>query len=410
MLVQMKNYLENSVLPAIRAKNGAAKLKEFAMRWENHKVLSEFMRRFFDIVDRGYVAGSAHESLSAISLRKFKNILFDSAAKSDMLTAMLDIVKTHRQSGVMDDTSSDLLKGCSEIFYTLGLTSAPNFSKIQRLVVQKGGKFNVPAQLEVLENTTQTEGTAFVEVGQNLSVYKEDYEREFLIKSQKYFEERSNECVAALALPDYMRAVKRTLDDEEARVARYMHSSTGPKLKKLIVECMLAEPKQTQLLGKAGSGLECQLANALEEAKSGGTSAMDNLALIFDMVGLVDNGGEQWVTIKGISPAKSLSGGHTAMADLVGGWMRRTGLSFVEERKSNIEREAEKCVGYLLTPDLPTRASLSHERCNPSLSLFFLLLTMDLHLALCTSRALLPLSSRCRALRCGKVRQARAHP
>ena len=409
MLVQMKNYLENSVLPAIRAKNGAAKLKEFAMRWENHKVLSEFMRRFFDIVDRGYVAGSAHESLSAISLRKFKNILFDSAAKSDMLTAMLDIVKTHRQSGVMDDTSSDLLKGCSEIFYTLGLTSAPNFSKIQRLVVQKGGKFNVPAQLEVLENTTQTEGTV-VEVGQNLSVYKEDYEREFLIKSQKYFEERSNECVAALALPDYMRAVKRTLDDEEARVARYMHSSTGPKLKKLIVECMLAEPKQTQLLGKAGSGLECQLANALEEAKSGGTSAMDNLALIFDMVGLVDNGGERWVTIKGISPAKSLSGGHTAMADLVGGWMRRTGLSFVEERKSNIEREAEKCVGYLLIRICP-RVLPFLMSAQTLLSLFFfLLLTIDLHLALCTSRALLPLSSRCRALRCGKVRQARAHP
>ena len=341
----MKNYLEKSVLPAIRAKNGAAKLKEFAMRWENHKVLSEFMRRFFDIVDRGYVAGSAHESLSAIALRRFKDILFDSAAKTDMLTAMLDIVKTHRQSGVMDDTSSDLLKGCSEIFYTLGLTAAPEFSKIKFLVLEKSGKFNVPAQLQVLENTSQTEGSV-VEVGLNLSVYKEDYEREFLVKSQKYFEERSNEAVASMALPDYMRLVKRMLDDEEKRVARYMHKSTGPKLKKLVVECMLAEPKQTQLLGKSGSGLESQLTNALEEAKSGGTAAMNNLALIFDMVGLVDNGGEVWVTIKDISPTKSLSGGHTAMADLVGDWMRRTGLSFVEERKSNIEREAEKYVGH----------------------------------------------------------------
>ena len=37
-----------------------------------------------------------------------------------------------------------------------------------------------------------------------------------------------------------------------------------------------------------------------------------------------------------LSPATCLPGGHTAMADLVGDWMRKKGLGFVEERKSNI--------------------------------------------------------------------------
>ena len=93
------------------------------------------------------------------------------------------------------------------------------------------------------------------------------------------------------SLPDYMRMVKEVLVMEEKRVARYMHPTTWPKLKKLVVECMLADPIQSQLLSKTGSSLECQLDNAMEEAKSGGTTAMKNLALIYQMIGLVDNDG-----------------------------------------------------------------------------------------------------------------------
>ena len=48
-----------------------------------------------------------------------------------------------------------------------------------------------------------------------------------------------------------------------------------------------------------------------------------------------------WVTMDSLSPAKRLPGGHKAMADLVGEWMRKKGLGFVEERKSNIESEAK---------------------------------------------------------------------
>ena len=90
-----------------------------------------------------------------------------------------------------------------------------------------------------------------------------------------------------------MRMVQKTLAMEEKRVDECMHFTTNPKLKKLVVECMLAEPIQTQLLSKAGSSLECQLDNAIQEVKSGyyRTTAMQNLALIYQMVGLVDNDG-----------------------------------------------------------------------------------------------------------------------
>ena len=131
----------------------------------------------------------------------------------------------------------------------------------------------------------------FTQVGENLSVYVNDYEIDFLKASKEHFERKANEGLADLALPDYMRMVQKTLAMEEKRVDEYMHSTTNPKLKKLVVECMLAEPMQTQLLSKAGSSLECQLDNAMEEAKSGGTTAMQNLALIYQMVGLVDNDG-----------------------------------------------------------------------------------------------------------------------
>ena len=279
----MTNYLRDGVLPAIRSKTGTSKLEEFAMRWENHKLLSEFMRRFFDIVDRGFVAGSPHASLSAVALTKFQEILFDGEVKREMLDAMLEIVAKHR-AGERDAKSEQLLKACSEIFYTMGITKAVDFDKIKLLVEAKRGTYTVPDKLPLLPNAAGQSDRKWVQVRDNLEVYEIAYETPFLRKSQEYFRIKAQEWMASSSLPEYMAKVKRLMAKESERVDCYMHANTKNKVLKLIVQQMLAEPMQTPLLSKAGSGLEAQL----DAASQKDPRAVTNIALIFEMVSHVD--------------------------------------------------------------------------------------------------------------------------
>ena len=320
------DYLRDGVLPAIRSKTGAAKLEEFAMRWENHKLLSEFMRRFFDIVDRGFIAGSPHPSLSAIALTKFQEILFDGDVKREMLDAMLGIVAKHR-AGERDAKSEQLLKACSEIFYTMGITKAVDFDKIKLLVEAKRGTYTVPDQLPLLPNATSASCKS-VKVRDNLEVYEVAYETPFLRKSQEYFRIKAQEWMASSSLPEYMAKVKTLMAQESERVDCYMHPNTKNKVLKLVVQQMLAEPMQTPLLSKAGSGLEEQLDAAsqvssfllfasffsslitsfflLYAASQMDPRAVTNIALIFEMVSHVDCASRCEVTPRGQRAASAV--------------------------------------------------------------------------------------------------------
>jgi hypothetical protein len=130
----LHEHLTQTVLASIRAKSGHAKLVEFALRWENHKIMSEVMRVFFLEVDSSFITGlpsPPHKrslpSLSAVALIEFKSVLVDAAALADLQQTMLGIIAEHRRKGAMDDDGSTLLKATAEIFYTLGLTVSFSF-------------------------------------------------------------------------------------------------------------------------------------------------------------------------------------------------------------------------------------------------------------------------------------------
>jgi hypothetical protein len=43
----IQHYLENTVRPSLRDHHGEFLLKEVKRRWENHKILNEWLRKFF---------------------------------------------------------------------------------------------------------------------------------------------------------------------------------------------------------------------------------------------------------------------------------------------------------------------------------------------------------------------------
>ena len=284
---EMKRRLVDSSLPAVQAKHGEAKLQEFRRQWEQHKVMSEFMRRFFDIVDRGYVANSAHLSLSAIALQLFKDVLFDADAKTEMVRAMLGIVARHRARGQtgstalrgasasasalraasFDEEGCRLLRQCSEIFYTLGVTAARGFNLLHHMVTVKRGQYVVPETLPLLPSEEVGEAAPKpIVVGEHLRVYRDDYERPLLVASLAHFKILADDAFARCTVVEYAAVVQRTLARERARVDAYFHSTTKEKLAKLVLLAMVAEPRQSELLRSPTSGLLRLLDAVVDEA------------------------------------------------------------------------------------------------------------------------------------------------
>jgi hypothetical protein len=396
---EMKRHLCCTALPAVQAKHGEAKLQEFRQQWEQHKVMSEFMRRFFDIVDRGYVANSTHLSLSAIALQLFKDVLFDADAKAEMVRAMLDIVARHRARGEcgcsgsgsalrgssacapraasFDEEGCRLLRQCSEIFYTLGVTAARGFNLLHHMVVVKRGQYVVPETLPLLpSDEVGTAAPSAIVVGEHLRVYRDDYERPLLVASLAHFKVIADDAFARCTVVEYAGVVQRVMARERARVDAYFHPTTKAKLSKLVLLAMVAEPRQTALLRSPtsgllrlldavvdeaavlGSGARAELGSAELESSGAGVgarregeapgasasagewrlrkSAKVDVALVFATVALIENGGALWVRIGAVAPHATLRGGHKPMAAIVGEWMQSRGLAFVEARKQRV--------------------------------------------------------------------------
>jgi len=49
----IQNYLTGIVLPSLRDHHNEFLLKEMKRRWENHKIMNEWMRKFFMYLVRG---------------------------------------------------------------------------------------------------------------------------------------------------------------------------------------------------------------------------------------------------------------------------------------------------------------------------------------------------------------------
>lgn len=224
------DYVQRQVLPALKDKTDIALMKELLHRWSNHKIYVKWMDRFFTYLDRYYVKLQSVEPLSNRGYIIFHQLVFEEC-KKDTRNALLRVINLERQGEHIDQ---DLVKGIIEMFIDLGLGS-PN-------------------------------------------VYNTEFEESFLPASSDYFVRQASGWLSEDSFPEYLRKAEGALNAEEQRVTNYLHRSTLPKLKHVVIQALLSQP-QPQLLEKE-TGVVYLLDNDKKE----------DLARMHRMFSLVDNG------------------------------------------------------------------------------------------------------------------------
>jgi len=226
----MSDYVQRQVLPALRDKTDIGLMKELLHRWSNHKIYVKWMDRFFTYLDRYYVKLQSVEPLAGRGYSIFHQLVFE-VVKKDTRTALLRVIDSERQSEQIDQ---DLIKGIIEMFIDLGIG--------------------------------------------NLNVYTTEFEEALLPASSDYFVRQASGWLLEDSFPEYLRKAEAALTAEEQRVTDYLHRSTQPKLKHVVIQALLAQP-QPQLMEK-----ETGVVYLLDNDKR------DDLARMHRMFSLVDSG------------------------------------------------------------------------------------------------------------------------
>ena len=95
----ISDYIERAVLPALRDCHDVALLRELARRWDSHKVMTRWISRFFNYLDRYYITRHSLTPLKDVAIEQFRNLV----CRGELGTASAAAAAAALQSDVADD-------------------------------------------------------------------------------------------------------------------------------------------------------------------------------------------------------------------------------------------------------------------------------------------------------------------
>ncbi|XP_024398790.1 cullin-1 [Physcomitrium patens] len=200
-----EDYIKSKVLPALREKHEEFMLKELVKRWDNHKIMVRWLSRFFNYLDRYFIARRSLPALSEVGLMCFRDLVY-AEIKINVKDAVIALIDREREGEQIDRA---LLKNVLGIFVEIGMG--------------------------------------------NMDAYESDFETFMLQDTASYYSRKAASWIEEDSCPDYMLKAEECLKREKERVGHYLHASSEHKLLERVQHELLTQ-YEPQLLEKEHSG------------------------------------------------------------------------------------------------------------------------------------------------------------
>lgn len=209
-------YIEEVVMPSLRDRQDEVLLNKLLEHWKNHKVMVRWLSRFFNYLDRYYIARHNLHSLADVGLLVFRDSVYIEI-KDKASAAILSSIEGERKG---DLVNTALLRDILGIYQEVGM------------------------------------GT--------MDAYQLDFEGALLIDTSSFYRRRAAAWIVSDSTPDYLIKSEEALKAEEHRVDAYLHQTTRPKLLQA-AETELLAVHQNALLDKEGTGAAALLIDDKKE-------------------------------------------------------------------------------------------------------------------------------------------------
>eukprot|EP00249_Psilotum_nudum_P024291 c29145_g1_i4 orf=176-2410(+) len=205
-----EEYINLMVLPALREKHDEFMLRELVKRWNNHKIMVRWLSRFFNYLDRYFIARRSLPALNEVGLVCFRDLVYQEM-KHNVKDAVIALIDREREGEQIDRA---LLKNVLGIFVEIGMGA--------------------------------------------MDAYENDFEFFMLGDTAAYYSRKAALWIEEDSCPDYMLKAEECLKREKERVGHYLHASSEQKLLEKVQQELLSQYEQ-QLLDKEHSGCHALL-------------------------------------------------------------------------------------------------------------------------------------------------------
>jgi len=233
---QMERFIYKEVVALLLDTSvvGLPVVVAFSRAWEANKSMTKWMQLMFQHMDKGYIVNSGESSITCVGMSLFREIgLRDTRER--VRSAVLTLVESEREGLLVDRAQ---LKSCVEVFIVLGLCDRERIR-------------TVPSVAALLKQV------------QDLTIYTEEFEDEFLASTKAYYEGKAAEWRDD-PVPEYLVRAEIALVSERERSDYLLHPSTESALRLTVVDVLLNRC-QLELVQRPGSGMRTLLVSGKSE-------------------------------------------------------------------------------------------------------------------------------------------------
>eukprot|EP01018_Ginkgo_biloba_P007050 Gb_40660 [translate_table: standard] len=206
----IEEYITSMVLPALKEKHDEYMLRELVKRWDNHKIMVQWLSGVFHYLDRYFIARNSLPSLQEVGLVCFRDLVHQEM-KINVKDAVIALIDRLREGEQIDCL---LLKKVLDIFVEFGMG--------------------------------------------NIDYYVNNFEAPMLEDTVAYYSRKAASWVLEYSCPDYMLKAEECLKCEKEIVLHYLQASSEQCLFEKVQHGLLFQ-YEIELLDKEDSGCHALL-------------------------------------------------------------------------------------------------------------------------------------------------------